>query len=81
MIEAGANIETSTNVPFHASSRGNPSTGGTIPEGSSWFLEAFRAIIGQSGSAHNSYGFNVSDKLWPGGKSEYVNIPATVVKP
>lgn len=48
----------------------NPSTGGTIPIGSSSFLEAINAVTGEAVTAHNCYGASSNPDcaiFWDGG--------------
>ncbi|WP_255423604.1 hemagglutinin repeat-containing protein [Xanthomonas sp. GW] len=50
---------------------GNPATGGTIPEGSSWISEVKRALGGQ-GTSHNCYGSGSDSRcsqLWNGNET------------
>lgn len=51
---------------------GNPSTGGTIPEGSSPIKEAVRAATGRPTTVHNCYGDGLENcrPFWNGGVPE-----------
>lgn len=55
---------------------GNPATGGVIPEGSNWIIQAVRAMAGQKDTSHNCYGASpeTCSGLWGGPGKKPVSV-------